>query len=191
MIARLPLPRVALLALTLLCAVVVAPRAVAHPLHASSAQADFNRTTQRLEIGIRVFAEDLLSALNAGRERPLSFEKTPAAELDAALRTYVAEKFRVTTAEGAAVSLHWVGREFDRMSDAHADDHDHDHEDEQTLWLYVEAPLPQGVEGVRLHHALLQERFRDQSNLIRVRDDRREVTLSFAADDGPKPVRFR
>lgn len=169
--------------------VALAARADAHPLHASSAQADYNRATHRLEIGIRVFAEDLLAALNAHRDTPpLSFEKTPAVELDAAVRTYVTHKFRVATADGASVALRWVGREFDRTPDA--PDRDHDHEDEQTLWLYVEAALPDGIEGAHLHHALLQERFRDQSNLIRVRDGDREVTLAFTRDDGPKVVRF-
>lgn len=168
--------------------VALAPRAAAHPLHASSAQADYRRDTQRLEIGLRVFAEDLLAALNADRATPLSYEKTPPAELDAALRAYVNEKFLVCTAAGDAVPLRWVGREFDRAPAAPAGDHHH--ADEQILWLYVEATLPDGIEGTRLHHAFLHERFRDQQNVIRIRDGAREATLAFARDDGPKPVRF-
>lgn len=177
------------LACAFVLAIALAPHAAAHPLHTSSAQADYRRDTQSLEIGIRVFAEDLLAALNTGRTTPLSYEKTPPAELDTALRAYVQEKFLVRTADGAPVPLRWVGREFDRATPGHAAD-DHRHPDEQTLWLYVEASLPDGLEGIRLLHALLHERFRDQQNVIRVRDGPREATLAFSRDDRPKPIRF-
>ena len=174
MIRRLPL---------LLLGLLLATRAAAHPLHASSAQADWNRDTRCLEIGIRVHADDLLEALNRGRAAPLSFEKTPPAELDAALRGYLGTRFRVVAADGAAVALKWVGRQFERESG-------HDHEDEQILWLFAEAPLPAGLEGLRLWHGVLLEHFRDQANTVRVRDGKREVTLAFARDDGPQPVDF-
>lgn len=173
----------ALLSIVALAACLSAPRALAHPVHASSAQADYNRATQRLEIALRLVAEDLLAALNAARERPLSFEKTPPAELDAALRAYAVEKFAVADSAGAAVALEWIGREFEPAApDRPAD--------EQTLWIYLEAALPHGVEGARLQHALLHEIFPRQQNTIRVRDGRRETTLAFDRDRRPKVVQF-
>ena len=158
--------------------------ALAHPFHASSAQADFNRDTQRLEIAIRIFAEDLLDAVNVRREQRLSYEKSPAAELDTALHGYVSARFAVAGGDGVAVPLRWVGREFDRSTE-------HKHDVEQSLWLYVEAALPGGIEGARLHHALLQEHVRDQTNTVRVRDGAREVVLAFPPRSGPKTVRFK
>ena len=174
MIRRLPL---------LLLGLLLATRAAAHPLHASSAQADWNRDTRCLEIGIRVYADDLLEALNTGRAAPLSFEKTPRAELDAALRDYLGVRFRVVTPDGAAVALDWVGREFDKEAGHH-------HTDEQILWIYFSAPLPAGLGGLRLWNGVLLEHFRDQANTVRMRDGKREVMLAFARDDGPKPVVF-
>jgi hypothetical protein len=171
------------LPLLLLGLLLLAGRAPAHPLHASSAQADWNRDSRCLEIGIRVYADDLVEALNRDRAAPLSLEKSPAAELDDALRGYFGARFRVITPDGAAVALKWVGRQFEQESG-------HDHEDEQILWLYVEAPLPAGLGGLRLWHGLLLEHFRDQANTLRVRDGKREVMLAFTRDDGPKPAEF-
>lgn len=151
----------------------VAP-ALAHPVHTSVAEADYNRATRTLEIAVRVFADDFEAALSARAREKISLEKTPPAQLDALIRTYVTESFTVRTPEGKPVACRWIGRELkDRANE---------------LWLYFEAGLPDGIVGARLRHALLTEQFSDQLNSIRVSDGARTFTLLFFPDRGEKIV---
>lgn len=163
--------------LALACAL-AAPLARAHPVHTSHTELDYRAATSRVEITLRFIAADLLSAVNAGRATPLDYDKSPAAELDAALRDYALAHFRLTDAHGAPVALSWVGREAD-----HEDDH-------QRVWLYFEAALPGGLDGARVLHAGLCDEFPRQQNTVRARDARREVTLTFTADSTAKVIQF-
>lgn len=156
----------------------VGPALLAHPVHTSLAEATYNRDSQRLEVALRVFADDLLVALGREASRPVSYEKTPASELNALTHRYVAGKFHVRTRSGELQPLHWLGREFDQ------DD------GEQRLWLYFEVLLPDGPEGARMQHALFHEFIRGQRNTIALRDGSRRATLVFLRDTGEKTVKF-
>jgi hypothetical protein len=147
-----------------------------HPIHRSIAEADYNRATHTLEVALRVYADDFEDALGAGAKKKISLEKTASAELDRLIRTYVAEHFVVKTADGTAIAHRWIGRE---LKDA-----------ENELWIYFEVALPGGIEGVKIHHAVLSHHFRDQLNSVLVRDGPRKVTLVFLPTHGEKTVRF-
>lgn len=167
------------LAFLLLClgALVAAPLARAHPLHTAHADLELNRDTRRLEIAVRLIADDLLAALNTGRATPLSYEKTPAAELDAALVRYVTTHLALTPAGASApVSLAWVGREFDAEGP------------HQRLWIYLETPWPGELAGARVRFAVLLDAFARQENTVRLRDGRRDVTLAFDAERDTRTV---
>lgn len=150
--------------------------ASAHPLHVSHAEADYNRETSRLEVALKVFADDFEARLSARAGHRVSLEKTPAAELDALCRAYLDETFVVKSRDGIAQSLQWVGRE---LKDA-----------ENRLWFYFEITLPGGIDGARLRHAVLGDEFRDQLNSVLVRDGKRAVTLVYFPDRGEKAVVF-
>ena len=109
--------------------------------------------------------------------RRLALASTPPAEFDAATRAYLASTFTVRTPDGQLAPLVWVGRE---VRDA-----------ENELWFHFEIPLPDGIEGCRVHHRALGEQFPTQINSVRVRDGERRVTLVFLARQTEKTVRFR
>lgn len=164
------------LPLILIAGLALATAAAAHPIHTSFAEADYNRVTQRLEVALRVFADDFETALSLRAGKKISLEKTPAAELDALMQACLAEQFLVRPADGAPAGFTWVGRE---LKDA-----------QNELWLYFEFPLPGGAEGSRFRHRVLCELFSDQLNSVRVRDGERQVTLVFLPGEGEKTVRF-
>ncbi len=114
--------------------------------------------------------------LSTRAKNKITLEKTPPAELEALARSYLAEKFTVKPPGGAPVVFRWVGRE---LKDA-----------ENELWFYFEVPLPGGVAGTRIHHAVLSDHFRDQLNSVLVRDGPRKVTLVFLPNHTEKTVRF-
>jgi hypothetical protein len=161
-------------------AALLAPRAAhAHPIHLAHANVTLQRDTARLEIELRVIADDLLAALNTGRAQPLSYEKSPAAELDAALRAYVLANFSLTARDATApIVLSWIGREADTEGP------------HQRLWLYFEAPFPDELDGARLRHALLFATIDRQENTARIRDGSRDLTLRFIPGEDAKVIRF-
>lgn len=169
------MPRLLLL---LVLALAAATALRAHPAHTAHADMDFRRGPDRVEVAVRVVADDLLAALNAGGVAPVSFERTPPAELDARLLALVRAGLALTTPGGDPAEWRWVGRELDEDG-GHA-----------RLWLYLEAPLPGGLDGARVRFTLLHEAFPGQRNTVRARDGTRETTLAFAPGDPAKPVRL-
>lgn len=148
----------------------------AHPIHTSTAEADYNRDSKQLEVALRFFADDFEAALGDLAGKNISLEKTPRAELDALTRAYLIEHFIVKTHDGLLASQRLIGRE---LKDA-----------ANELWFYFEIALPTGVDGTRLDYTVLRERFPDQLNSLRVRDGSRQLTLVFLPKQGEQTVRF-
>ncbi len=148
----------------------------AHPIHTSLAEADYNRSTQKLEIALRVFADDFEAALAKRAGRPVALAKTPAAEFDALARAYLAENFTVRSAAGQPAAPRWVGKQLEDAANE--------------LWLFVEYPFPGDVDGALIRHGFLRELFPNQLNSVLVRAGPRAVTLVFFPDPREKSVRF-
>jgi len=174
------LPSTRLIVVVFSCAVFFATPALAHPIHTSYAEADYRPESQKLEIALRLFTDDAEAALSGRAGRKISFDSTPAAELDALVFTYVRTLFTVKTRDGAVQALTWVGREFK------------DHEGH--LWIYLQCPLPGGAAGARIRDRVLRDTFADQLNSVRMRDHSakpvRQVTLLFTSD-AEQSVAFR
>lgn len=149
----------------------------AHPIHTSLAEADYNATTRTLEVALRVFADDFEAALSTQEKRKISLARTAPDEFEALTRAYLAQRFTIKSSNGKAVSLRWVGRELKEAANE--------------LWLFFEVPLPDGVEGAVIHHALLREEFSNQINSVQVRDGERRTTLVFLPSHREKRVKFR
>ncbi len=149
----------------------------AHPIHTSLAEADYNRTSRKLEIALRVFADDLEAALGERAQTRVNFLKTPPAEFVPLLRAYLGERFVIRAADGRAVPHEWIGHS---LKDA-----------ANEIWLFFEFTLPAGLDDATVHHAVLAERFSDQLNTVQFRDADRRTTLVFLPSHGPKRIRFR
>jgi hypothetical protein len=130
----------------------------AHSLHQSTAEAEYNPTTKKLEVSLTVFINDLETALIRQCEREMRLDKTPAAEFDAQIQAYLAKTFVVTDASGKVAKIEWVGRELDAESAKSGD---------PTVTLFFEIALPDGLAAAKLRHAVFCEMFEDQANLLR------------------------
>lgn len=182
------LHRLAAACLLLLLGGLVPPPAHAHPVHTSFAEATYNAETRSLEITVRVFTDDLVTALTRHAGRAVSLETTPAAELDALMLAYLQSTFVVKDSTGTAAPLRWVGWEFEPRQES-APVAPAGTDDARTL-LHFEAPLPTGVVGARLRHRVLCDLYDDQKNSLRVKHGPRRVTLGFYPDGGEKVVSF-
>ena len=72
----------------------------AHSVHVSTAEAEYNAKTKKLEVSLTVFVSDLELALIRQSEREMRMDKTPAAEFDAQVVAYLKKTFVVTDAAG-------------------------------------------------------------------------------------------
>jgi hypothetical protein len=154
----------------------------AHSLHQSTAEAEYNPKTKKLEVSLTVFINDLETALIRQCERELRLDKTPAAEFDAQIQAYLAKTFIVTDAAGKAAKIEWVGRELDAAS-AKSDD--------PTVTLFFEIALPEGLADAKLKHAVFCELFKDQVNLLLSSDGQKKAELRFDHDKQIQSLKSR
>jgi hypothetical protein len=151
----------------------------AHSLHQSTAEAEYNPTTKKLEVSLTVFISDLETALVRQSEREMSLDKTPAAEFDAQTMAYLAKSFVVTDPAGKATEIEWVGRQIDEETKKSGD---------PTVTLFFEVALPSGLAAARLRHAVFCEMFKDQENLIQIRRGSLKTELRFIPGTDATPL---
>lgn len=156
------------IAMTIACA----PAATAHPYHVSFAEAEANPETERLEVAMRVFPEDLEEAIErmTGR-RSVDLERTE--DIDDLITRYLARTFllrdpnapRDETDDDASPEpsvIHWVGKE---VGVRHT-------------WLYFEVALGRpGAEGMEISVRSMFETEPTQENAVRFRRGEERVTL--------------
>jgi hypothetical protein len=130
----------------------IATVAWAHAYHASIMEARLNPKTQQLEVALKVFTDDLETALSSGRPRHLSLAETPAAQLTPLLSGYLRRCLSVGTKPGETLPLNYLGQQVEK----------------DAYWLYFSVKLPAGapVKGLNLRHRLLMEQFPDQMNIV-------------------------
>ena len=148
----------------------VATCAHAHSLHQSTAEAEYNPTTKKLEVSLTVFINDLETALVRQSEREMRLDKTPAAEFDAQIQAYLAKAFVVSDASGKAAKIEWVGRELDADSVKSGD---------PAVTLFFQVSLPGGLKGVSLRNEVLHKLFVDQVNLMLFRHGTEKTPMTF------------
>jgi len=129
------------LPLILVVAGLLAVPALAHRYHVSIAEAEFNETSQRLEIALNISARDAQEALPHHDDpgRPLS--------------AYVSERWSFVSADGKGRDPVWIGHEIEG-----------DH-----LWLYFEVPMPGGLDGARIENRMFFELDPRQVNTVNFR----------------------
>jgi hypothetical protein len=136
--------------------------ATGHPMHTSVAELRYDAAAEEVSISIRVYADDLVSAVPAAK----------AAGADSALSRYVRARLSLADAAGRPLPLVWLRAS--RTGD--------------TLLLQLRAPVAGGLRGARVGFTLLHERFRDQVNVVRVSGGGESATLLFLRGDAAKPV---
>ena len=147
----------------------------AHSLHQSTAEAEYNPTTKKLEVSLTVFINDLETALIRQSEREMRLDKTPAAEFDAQIQIYLAKTFVVTDAAGKAAKIEWVGRELDAESVKSGD---------PEVTLFFEVALPDGLLSSTLQNSVCCDLFKDQVNRVTFHNKNGKRQLSFEASSG-------
>ncbi|MCF7790279.1 MAG: hypothetical protein K9N47_29435 [Prosthecobacter sp.] len=145
----------------------------AHSVHTSTAEAEYNGKTKKLEVSLTVFVSDLELALVRQSEREMRMDKTPAAEFDAQIQAYLAKTFVVTDAAGKVAKMEWVGREMEEASAKSGD---------PAVVLFFEVEVPEGVGGTTVRNAVFLDLFKDQVNLMQLREGDKKTEESFTLE---------
>lgn len=156
----------------------------AHTVHQSTAEVEYNEKTQKLEVSLTVFLNDLEVALIRQCECEMRIDKSPQSEFDQQALLYLQQNFVVTDGNNKTAALHWIGREIDDESAK---------SDEPKVTLFFEVLLPKGVGKTRLRHSVFHDMFKDQSNLLLFRNGQTKVERAFTSGaaeqslDSPQP----
>jgi hypothetical protein len=139
------------------------PSAMAHPVHATFAEAVWNPKTHSVEVALRVRGVDLESALSVGREKRVDLDKTT--EVDALIGAYLKKHIRFVGTDGKAVKLKWSDKDVGVTN----------------TWLYFEFPLPADAKpaGGKVSNTIFFDDLDGQKNVVEYRNGKLKQILAF------------
>lgn len=136
----------------------------AHPFYVSIVQLDYNRENKSIEISVKIFADDLLIALEEKGQRIIFLgEERERPDANEIIFNYIKSKLKLTV-NGKNIDYRFIGKEME--SDA--------------LWTYLEADDIDDLKEVKVTCDLLTEIHETQSNVIQVNngDEIKSMLLS-------------
>ncbi len=142
-----------------------------HDFHSSLTEVQYNTQTKTLEVSLRIFTDDLQTALTKASGKTVRLEKN-AAPSDQVLRQYLAQHFAVIDAKNTRKPMTWVGKELTV----------------DVIWVYVEIPITENINGLRLENSILHELFDDQINIVNIIQNKQKKTYLFKPDQAVQTV---
>ena len=139
----------------LLLGALLAGELAAHPIHSTLTEVSYDSDGDRVEVLIRVFADDFGSAV--GRAHP--GQPTPMAR-------YIASRLIIRDRRGQPIPLRWVEA---RRTD-------------EVIWIRMRGTSPAGLRGATVRNELVFDLFDDQVNIVKARYRGEQHTLLFTRD---------
>ena len=130
--------------------------ATLHPVYVSVAEIEYKPQKQSLEIGLKIFSDDLSTALSMENQQLIEIG-TEREHKDATilLQKYIKKHFYLYVNE-KNVELEYIGREFIRQ-------------DFFAVWVYFEVRNVENLNNLYIKNTILQELFATQNNIINFR----------------------
>jgi hypothetical protein len=143
----------------------------AHKFYASFVTMNFNPQEQLVEITMRIFPDDLEAALRKQQNKAVHLDKSK--EVAAMIMAYLRKTFELKKA-GRVLPLRWVGMDLGVDS----------------AFLYFEVKLQGGLAGAQLRNHFLFEMFDDQTNVVSIKYNGKQLDQVFRRNDGDsfKPI---
>jgi hypothetical protein len=141
------------------------PASQAHTYHTSLTRMDYNAKDKNIEISIQLFIHDVTPMLERRLKKRVDIEKT--AEVEGEIFKYLNETFVFQNKKGEAQTLKWVGKEFEN----------------DVVYVYVEIPFAESLEGARLQNSIFFESYPEQTNLVIAHFGEKKIDLLYKAGD--------
>ena len=128
------------------------PVLVMHPLHVSVTEIEMDEKDKRLEIMMRVFADDLELTLRQNLGQPdLDILGMTDLDRDDVISLYLKDHFKIQL-DGKAQKANYLGHE----------------QDDLAFVFYIETPNVQKWKSIQIQNDIIMETYADQSNLVHV-----------------------
>ena len=147
-----------------------------HKVHVSVTYLEFNQPKQTVEIVIRVFTDDLESALSRNGSRTVKIDPESAGKerrVGDLVMAYLRNNFELKNKAGRPVTLTWSGIEGQM----------------DMFWIYVKGRMPGGLEGAQMRNKIFCELFDDQVNIVNSKLQGKQIGLMFEPKDDFKAIR--
>jgi hypothetical protein len=154
--------------LLILCASICL-QAEAHKFYASFVTINYNEQEKNVEITFRAFPDDLEAALSKLHNKSVKLDDSK--ETTTMVMAYLKKTFEIKK-NNRPQQLQWVGMEVKVDS----------------AWIYVEAKMPGGLSGAQLRDQFLFDMFNDQTNVVSLKYNGKQVDHVFRGNDGFKPL---
>lgn len=142
-----------------------------HTYHTSLTRIDYNEKEKLLEISIQLFTHDIIPVLEKYSKKEINLEKNP--ETDKIIFKYVSENFVLKDKNNQIKPLNWVGKEVQV----------------DTVFVFLEIPLDETLEGFNLQNTIFFESFPEQTNLVIARFGEKKADLLFKVGDKFKEIK--
>jgi hypothetical protein len=136
----------------------------AHKFYASFVTMNFNQQEHLVEITMRIFPDDLAAALRKQQNKNVQLDKSK--EVTAMIMVYLRKTFELKKG-GRVQPLQWVGMELGVDS----------------AFLYFEVKMPGGLSGVQLRDHFLFEMFDDQTNVVSIKYNGKQLDHVFRRNE--------
>lgn len=133
-----------------------------HDFHTSIAEVNYSEKNKSLEVSLRVFTDDLESALaKANGLSKIYLDETK--KYNDLINKYIATTFYFLDTKNVKQTHTFIGKEIEG----------------DVTWIYFEIPLKKPLKGFQLHNAVLTELFEDQSNMVNMTYKKQKQTYIF------------
>lgn len=154
--------RALIAAITIALALLASATAYAHPQKEAQTEIFFNPRTDKIEVAHRFSLHDADYALRETVETDGELYTSP--ETRDAFAAYVSARFAITSDDGTAIALDYLGSE---IADGY-------------LWIYQEGPMPSDPGALRVRHEALRDVWPEQVNRVNIQRDDAVRTLIFS-----------
>ena len=126
---------------------------IAHPVHVSVTEIEFDEKERELEVVIRIFWDDLERAIRDERKEPdlNLLERTGSTTTDQLISAYLQPRFRVAL-NGKQQQVKYLGHEVDG----------------EAIVAYIQILNVKRFSAIEVGNTVLTELYEDQSNLVHV-----------------------
>lgn len=149
-------------------------KAQAHDYHASITDVKYNPKTQKLEVALRVFTDDLETALSLKNKSKVAYS-SQSEKVKQYLADYVSSTVSFELIKGKPLKQRFIGSE----------------EETDAVWIYFEVPV-QAASLSQLHvkNAVFTEMYNDQMNVVNINYKGKTSSVMLQKNDTDKKVTF-
>lgn len=148
--------------------------AMAHDYHSSITDIKYNPRTQSLQVAVKVFTDDLETALSKRNKSKVTYSAT-SESIKQQLAAYMAATMSFEVTKGKPLKQRFIGSE----------------EEADVVWLYLEVPVHHtSLSQLYIQNALLTELFDDQMNILNLDYKGKTHSTLFQKDETSKKLTF-